>query len=476
MKRTATIVVILAVVAASAIAFARRSRPGRAEAAARSVETAEVKPAGFDVTLRVTGVLEAAKAEPIVNWARRSQIVSVLPDGSWLKPGDVVMRLDNTELKKEVSDQATQDADSAAQEASDLAEAKRRLQNAEAGVEKAKDDLKLTQLQSKTAIESATAELQFMEKELEVAQGQLDKRKGLARERLMALSQVEAAEDEVRSKQFGVEKAQRDLEQAKQDAETSDKIKALDIGKAELELELATSGLAQTEADAKRTQETRAQRLADARQQLEACEVKATQAGMLLLEKIWDEGLRSLRVGDQVNEAQRVASVIDPSQMRVRCDISEVDIEGVKRGQRATVQVPAIGGRVLEGSVEAVDNLATDRPWFEGGMPGKRVFAATIAIKTGDKRLRPGMSATVEIVQERATEGVAVPVGALFTKGGKAVVYRAEGERYRELPVKLGARGEMIAAVSAKGLKVGDRVACERPPESMLVGSSERRR
>jgi HlyD family secretion protein len=474
--RRALVFVIVLLAAAAAVAFARWPKAERAKAVGRPLNTAEVKPARFEVTLRVGGVLEAEKTQPITNQSRRAQIVSVLLDGTWVKPGDVVMKLDDTEMKREVSNQETQDADASAQEVSSIAEAQKRVQNARAGLEKAKDDLRLTQVQSKAAIEKATAELEYMQKELEVSQGQLDKRKRLAAERLMPLTQVEQVEDEVRAKQFGLERAQRGLEAAKQDAETSDRIRELDIRKAELELTLAESALAQTEAEAKRSRALREQNLRDARKQLADTEVKAPLAGMLLLEKIRDEsGMRPLRVGDQIGEGQRVANVIDPSQMRVRCDIGEADIERVKPGQRALVRVPAIGNSLLEGTVKSIDNLATERSWFEGGTPGQKVFGAIIVVAGRERRLRPGMGATVEIVVDSVAAGLAVPAEALFPKDGKVVVYIAEGKRYREAVVKVGKRNEMMVAVSGP-LKVGDRVARERPLASMLVGAEENRR
>jgi cobalt-zinc-cadmium efflux system membrane fusion protein len=342
-------------------------------------------------------------------------------------------------------------------------------------VDKANGDLKLAQEQNKAAIEKAQAELDFMLKEVDVAQGQLDKRKRLSDEKLMPLAQLEQAQDELRSKQFGVEKGKRGLEQAKKDAKANEKFKQLDIRKAEIELASAESALAQTKAENARSRAVRTLKLDEARDQLAGTVVKASGAGMLLVERRWEDGLRPFRVGDEVNEGQRLASIIDPSKMRVKCDISEGDIERVKAGQRALVQVAAIGNRTFHGTVKNIDNLARERGWWESGTAGKQVFSAVLDLSDVDTRLRPGMGAAVQILLEKADKGLAVPVEALFAKDGKPYVYRRASDGYREAPVKIIQRNEMSAAVSGD-LKSGDTVACDRPPADMMAGAKERRK
>jgi len=476
MNRTRTGAVTLAVVVLGATAFARWPRAEKAKATGSAIPTAVVKPAAFDVALSVIGIVEAAKAVPIVNEAQNTQIVWMETDGKTMKPGDAIMRLNDAQMKKAVTDQEQQDAQAADKARTDIAEGMKRIQNAKAGVEKAKGDLKLAQEQNTAAIEKAQAEIDFVQKEVELAEGQLDKRKRLSDEKLMPLTQLEQAQDELRSKQFGLETARRGLGQAKTDAEANEKVKQLDIRRAEIEQASAESALAQTRAELARSQSVRNLRLDEARDQLESTAVKASGAGMLLVERRWDEdGMRPFRIGDEVHEGQRLASIIDPAKMRVKCDISEGDIERAKVGQMALVQVTAIGSRTLHGTVKNIDNLARERGWWEGGTPGKQVFSATIDLSDVDTRLRPGMSAAVQILLEKADKGLAVPIEALFARNGKPHLYRLTSDGYRETLVKIIQRNEMTAAVSG-ALKSGDTVACERPPAGMMAGAKERRK
>jgi HlyD family secretion protein len=474
MKRTrVTAVAVLGIVAAG-VAVAKWPRT-EAVSAGPSVPTAAVKATSFDVVLRLSGVLQAAKAAPIVNWAQQTQIVWVLPDGARVKPGDVVMKTNVANAKKEAAEAERQAADATEQGRTQIEEARRRLQNATTGLQKAKDDLRLVQLQSQAAIEKAAADVDFNQEEVNVAKGEQAKYERLAADHLVPASRLDTTGDEVRRKDFALAKAQRDLAQAKQDAEANEKVKQLEVDKAQLELESAEAGLKQMQADIDRARALQGIRLEEANQQVEDCEIHSDLAGMLLLETTWEMGERKLRVGDQIWEGQRVASIIDPRKMLVQCDVSEADISRVRVGQSGTVRVPAIGNKVLQGTVQSIDNLAQERFIWEGGTPGKRVFNVVLTLTDGDERLRPGMSGTVEIAVDEARQCLAVPAESLFEKGGKAIVYCQRRDGFEEVPVKVTRRSEMEAAVECS-LKPGEKVACERPPAACLATAKGRKR
>jgi hypothetical protein len=67
---------------------------------------------------------------------------------------------------------------------------------------------------------------------------------------------------------------------------------------------------------------------------------------------------------------------------------------------------------------------------------------------------------------------LAAPLEALFLKGGGYVIYKAEGDGWRETPVKVLKRNNELAAVQGQ-LTKGDRVARERPPEAVVFASHE---
>jgi HlyD family secretion protein len=479
-KRTAAIIAGGVVVIAGMIALA--ARPGRrsdlsgrpalsgveGSALLQHIATVEVRAADFYLALPVQGDLEAARSAPIVNSGLgETQIVFVLPDGVRVKAGDVVMRLNAAEIKKNVDRLQNDAAEAEDRIKQQEAQAQKQVQNARSSLVKAGEGLRLALVEAQAGIEKAQAEVSFLEKELEVAQGQLDKRRRLLEERLLPITEVESAEDEVRDKKFALETARRTLERAQVDADTTRHLREMDVQTAEIELAQAEANLVTSVAIARRELAQRQSDLAEAREQLDSMEVKAPVSGMLLLDQTWEDGMRPLRVGDQVWEGQRIANIIDPSEMRLSCHISEADIELVKVGQTAQVRVAAIGSGTLLARVQSVDNLARERSPWEGGAAGGKAFSAVIELLSPDRRLRPGMGGTVDILLERVREGLAVPLECLFPKSGGYVIYQAEGNGWRETPVKVLKRNNELAAVHGQ-LKKGDKVARERPPETAV--------
>ena len=468
MRRSYSIALFALILVVGVVAFGAWPKAGRNGDVLKTVETAQVSAASFYITLPVQGTLEAARSVPIVNIARDTQIVSASEDGVRVGKGDVVLKLNPTDAQKQVDDLKQQVADAEEKVSQAKADGAKRVQNAESGLAKAKESLDLAQTQSKANVEKAQAEVAFLEKELAVAQGQLDKRQRLYEEHLVPITEVESSEDELRAKTFSLEAAKRSLDRAQSDAETNERLRRMEVQTAQLELEQAHSELGSSILSAERALLGLQEDLQDTQEQLDAMEVKAPVEGMLLLDQTWEDGWRPLRVGDQVWEGQRVANVIDPSEMWVRCDINEADIERVKVGQPALVRVPAIGQQELSGKVRDIDNLARQRSPWEGGIPGKNVFAAVIVLTSEEPRLRPGMGATVEIILDAVDKGLAVPREALFPEGKNSVVYRAQDAGFRAVPVEVLKQNNAEASVKGE-IKEGETIALRRPPSELIL-------
>ncbi len=474
MRKAALVVGIVVAIAAAVAGLAARGRRVSAPTAYRGLSTAEVGPADFAITLPVEGALEASRSVAIVNSARETQIVWVMPDGVPVKAGDVVMRLNPAELRKNFDRLQNEVAQAEEKVKQDRAQSERQVENARSSLAKAEEGMRLALTEAQAGVEKAESEVTFLTKEVEVAQGELDKRRRLLAERLMPVTEVESAEDELRNKQFSLEAARRSLERSRVDAETNKRLRQMDVETAKLTREQAEGNLESTVAVAQRDLAQKQSDLQEAQEQLDGTEVKAAVDGMLLLGQTWEDGWRALRIGDRVWEGQKIANIIDPKDMLLRCDINEADIELVKVGQEAEVRVPAIGSQVLRGKVQSVDNLARQRNPWEGGLPGRKVFASVIKLTSNNPKLRPGMGGSVEIVLERVRRGLAVPLESLFLQGGGYLTYVVDDHGCREVPVKVLNRNNALAAVEGK-LKAGDRVSLARPPaEAMITGARDR--
>ena len=81
-----------------------------------------------------------------------------------------------------------------------------------------------------------------------------------------------------------------------------------------------------------------------------------------------------------------------------------------------------------------------------------------------DDRLRPGMTANIDIRGQRREGVLTVPIEAVFRKEGRDVVYLMVDGEPVETPVEIGLV-DIASAEIVEGVSEGDLVALEEPPE-----------
>jgi multidrug efflux pump subunit AcrA (membrane-fusion protein) len=139
------------------------------------------------------------------------------------------------------------------------------------------------------------------------------------------------------------------------------------------------------------------------------------------------------------------AVLSDLSSMELVAPLSESEIGNVKAGQIATVTVEALEGRKVAAHVREVAILSTSNS-------GVVSYDVTFQLDQMERGLRPGMSATAEVVVKQA-EGVNVPTTAI-TAGTVTVVRAGKHVRQR---VVTGLAGNSSTIVLS-GLKAGETI------------------
>ncbi len=168
------------------------------------------------------------------------------------------------------------------------------------------------------------------------------------------------------------------------------------------------------------------------------------------------------KAGDRTFTGAAILEIPDLSHMHVEVRIEEVDRGTLKIGQAAKVRVDAVPDLEMDGTLEWISPIAVVA--FRS-FPPERNFPARIALAKLDPRLRPGMSATTEIVIDRQDSVLAIPVQASFEMGGQLTVFVREGGRYRRQQIQAGQRnGRELLVLS--GLSEGQAVALENPEEA----------
>jgi multidrug efflux pump subunit AcrA (membrane-fusion protein) len=162
------------------------------------------------------------------------------------------------------------------------------------------------------------------------------------------------------------------------------------------------------------------------------------------------------RPGDKTYPGAAILELPDLSEIFLVARVEETERGLLKAGQKALIRADAIADRDYEASISDISLLA--RIDFSGTWPPTKQFDLKITFANPDKRLNPGMSAVARINVGQISDVLIVPTTAVFTDGGRPVVYRFGTRDFVPVPVEIIRRGKQQVAVKGD-LKAGDRIA-----------------
>jgi multidrug resistance efflux pump len=167
--------------------------------------------------------------------------------------------------------------------------------------------------------------------------------------------------------------------------------------------------------------------------------------------------------GDRAWTGAAIAEIPDLSSMRIEIKLEEVDRGKIQLGQEVRVRVDAVADKEFQARLDWISPIAAIA--FRGLMGSDKTFPAWATLKSVDPRLRPGMSATGEIVIESQPNVLLIPARASFAYQGKPAVYVERGQQFQLRPIQVGKRNENDIVVLS-GLQPGEVVTLENPFEA----------
>ena len=102
---------------------------------------------------------------------------------------------------------------------------------------------------------------------------------------------------------------------------------------------------------------------------------------------------------------------------------------------------------------------------FKGFGASEKVFPTYATLKSLDPRLRPGMSASVEIIIESQPRVLLIPLRASFLDRGKPSVWVQRGAKFQVRAIEVGKQNSSEVVV-LKGLTEQELVALEDPQQA----------
>lgn len=438
---------------------------------------ATVQSGPFRVSIVEAGTLQALRSVTYASTIQSNQakIIAMAPEGKLVQKDDLLLLFDAAPFEEEIRRSQAQ------------------LIQAQADQEKARQDLKLQTIQNQedlAATKQKVARSELELKDVEQGKGRLKEEEAEAavanaqRELQKAKSAFEDLKpllDEGFITKVELERAQQQVQQAQQELGLARRKREalmefgrpLEVSQARADAIIMRESLRQLEgANVSRLEQKKAalsaaesriqeatSRLALAQQQLARCEVRADVPGIVVYRDVFfGSEQRKPQVGDQVWANQPLLILPDISKMVVETKIRETDVHKVERNQKVSVKVDAYPNLSLTGKVTLVGTLAQE----ERDRRGAKFFTVTVEIEESEPRLRPGMTARVEIQVEERAESLYVPLDAVFERDGESLCYVVRGRGLRRQPVVLGPSNTDFVVVE-KGLQAGDRVALRDP-------------
>jgi len=157
---------------------------------------------------------------------------------------------------------------------------------------------------------------------------------------------------------------------------------------------------------------------------------------------------KNIEIGSNVSVKQPLIEIASLKQLIIKSAVSEEYISRIKLGQTVKVKIHSIGDSVFTGKISVIT-------------PGVRTETRTADIEVSilyDKRVKPGMTATLEIVVAQKQNALVVPQDILIIKpNGEKYVFIAEEDKAKMVKITTGIESNTEVEVTS-GLKEGDKV------------------
>lgn len=459
--------------------------------AATGQATYQVVRGPLTISVIQSGTIQAREMTTIQSQVEgRTSIIWLIPEGTRVKKGDLLMELDASTLIDSRLDQEI------------------RVQNAEASYIGAKENLEVVRNQTQSDVDIATLELQFAkedlskylegeypnelkraeaeitlaEEELTRVQEQLTWSRQLYEEKFISQTELQADELSAKKRELDLELAKNNLRLLTEftHKRTLAQLES-DVRQAEMTLERVTrkarAELVQAEADltARELEYNRQlDRFHKLEEQIENATIYAPHDGTVIYATSAMTGGRRFNTeplieGREVREREELIYLPTTASAKAEVSIHEANLQKISVGLPAIVTVDALPGREYLGTVATIAPLPDPQSMWMN--PDLKVYNTEIFLEDNDEALRTGMSCNVEIIVQQHDEALFVPVQSVIRVDGKPTVFVATSRAIEPRQVEIGLDNNRMVHI-LDGLSEGEEVLLTPP---LRAGSVEGR-
>lgn len=193
----------------------------------------------------------------------------------------------------------------------------------------------------------------------------------------------------------------------------------------------------------------------------------APKAGLVVYANIGEgASAKRIEVGMVPFEGMDLMYLPDVSSMLVDAEISEVDLSRVRIGLPVEIELDAYPDVPFKGEVATIGDLAKRKiSKITGNATGAKVFDVVIKMLGRDVRLKPGLTATIDIIVNEYKNNIYVPLETIFlNEQDETIVYVRKGRSITVKPVVVADSNDRVAVIS-EGLEEGEELLLARPKQ-----------
>lgn len=145
-----------------------------------------------------------------------------------------------------------------------------------------------------------------------------------------------------------------------------------------------------------------------------------------------------------------IIRIIDDTSYEIAINVDEIDSQLVELGQSVLIKVDAIPNRQFRGKV-------TEIAYQTENVNGVVTLPVTVLVDKVDQIFRPGFSTELDIIVDKVSDQIIVPMTALYNHNGQEQVVKVVDNKPQPVSVKTGMNNGLQVVVE-EGLNSGDQI------------------
>ncbi len=433
-----------------------------------------------EFTVKITEFGELRALDSVTISAEMSYpIIYLVPEGINAKKGDVLIRFDPAKyeaaLEESLATLRVAQADMRKAERNLEAQRQRLLAEiARIGADVRLNKLSFDELKSKPLpdeLAKARMDLEQAKLTFATAKNRRDVLPELVKKGFITRDTIEQAElklleakSSLRVAHFNLEKVSagatpHELERA--EIHLEDAMFALEKGREGMASQLKSyeAGIERERANVERTKKL----IKKAKVKLKRAELRAPRNGLVVYARAQSgQSSENIQLGMVPFDGQPLIYLPNLTTMVVETEVNEFDLGKVSLGAPAEIRLEAYPGAVFQGKVHKIGPLARLKQGAAGTGSGIKVFDVTIEIAEKDPRLKPGLTATVDIIAHHREDAISIPMVAVTSQADEHFVHVTKAGKIEKRVVVLGPSNDDRVIVE-DGLRQGEQVVLDVP-------------